>query len=104
MEPVIKVLEEKHRRVVIVILIPTRVGSEPRRSQWLDLCIGPCWPRLQPQEGRPLSKAVVSKKKGVCAPGDVQGNSLGVKEEKIRISICVSLNLKIKTKSSFSNI
>lgn len=104
MEPVIKVLEEKHRRVVIVILIPPGWVQSQQRSQWLDLCIGPCWPRLQPQEGRPLSKAVVSKKKAVCAPGDAQGNSLGVKEEKTRISICVSLNLKIKTKSSFSNI
>lgn len=104
MAPVIKVLEEKHRRVVIVILIPTGVGSEPTCSQWLGLCIGPCQPQPQPQEGRPLSKTVVSKKKGMCAPRDVQGNSLGLKGEKTRISICVCLNLKIKTKSSFSNI
>lgn len=66
---VIKMLEGKHWRVITALVIPTRVGSEPTPSQWLGLCIGPCWP--QPQGWRPLSKAVVSKKKGVCALGDV---------------------------------
>lgn len=75
---VIKMLERKHWRVITALVIPTRVGSEPAPSQWLGLCIGPCWP--QPQGWRPLSKAVVSKKGGVC-PGGCVEHSLGVKED-----------------------
>lgn len=92
--------------VITVILIPIRVGSESMPSQGLHLGISPHWPPSQ--EKKPLSKAVVykKKKKRVCARalGDVQGNALGVKKEKFRISIYVSLNIKIKAKSSFSNI
>lgn len=77
------------------------MDSESKPSQWLPLWTGSHWP--QPWGWKSLSTAVVYKIKGVCALGDVQGKSLGLKEEKIKISD-IFLNLKRKMKLSFSNI